>query len=40
MLAAWTAAEDNPWSSVMGEVLRPRGLMLLLAWSRIVICTR
>jgi SAM-dependent methyltransferase len=26
-LAAWGAAEDNPWSSVVGQVLRPRGLM-------------
>ncbi len=26
-LAAWTSAEENPWSSVVGQVLRPRGLM-------------
>ena len=27
VLAAWASAEENPWSSVVGEVLRPRGLM-------------
>src|SRR3954447_6556812 len=26
-LAAWAAREDNMWSSVVGQVLRPRGLM-------------
>ena len=26
-LAAWASAEENPWSSVVGQVLRPRGLM-------------